>query len=111
MLEKFNALSGELAVEGKSPILTYIEFLDEFLGSLKKILKEETINKIDSFCQDTLYGLVQKELLSLESQFHSNQESSSSVNESLYKMKGIFGQTIDYLKPEYYLSCVLHQST
>lgn len=58
LLEKFNALSGELAVEGKSPILTYIEFLDEFLGSLKKILKEETINKIDSFCQDTLYGLV-----------------------------------------------------
>ena len=33
------------------------------------------------------------------------------MNESLYKMQDVFDQTVEILKPEYYLSCVLHQST
>ena len=33
------------------------------------------------------------------------------MNESLYKMQDVFDQTIEIFKPEYYLSCVLHQST
>ena len=33
------------------------------------------------------------------------------MNESLFNMKDVFDQTKECLKPEYFLSCVLHQST
>ena len=106
LLDKF-----EIKEDGDMSIAKYAGFIKEFVDEAKKVFRPETVDKLDSLCQEKLNGLAMRDLQLLTQEFQQNQGTCSELNEALPKISEILEQIEPIMKIENYLTNVLEISS
>ena len=106
MLDKF-----EIKEDGEMSIARYAIFMKEFVDEGRKVFRPETVDKLDSFCQEKLNGLAMRDLNLLTQEFQQNQGTCSELNPALPKISELFQQIEPTMKIVNYLSSVLEISS